>query len=107
MATFWLFLAFLATAQCNHGHHGHHSHHAHHAHHAPTAFATPLVSSFSHKLPGNSYMSVTRYFGGAGPTAVGAVADRLENQSRQGHAVQDNFHPWNPRFQVNLVKHIF
>jgi len=95
MGTFLAFLAAIwATAGANHGHHHHHA--------ASPPFQPPLISSFSHKLPGtNSYMSVTRYFNSRQP-------NHFENQSqqqRQGHAVQpDGFHPWNPRFQVLKVE---
>ena len=92
MGTFLVLLAFLATAWGNHGHHGGH----HHSHHLTASAPQPLISSFSHKLPGtNSYMSVTRYFNSR-------QLQQQENQSqqRQGHAVQDGFDPWNPRFKV-------
>ena len=96
MAIFVVILAILASALANHGHHAHRGNHGT-VGHATVGHATPFVSSFSHKLPGtNSYMSVTRYFG-----APGGIDRLRDNQSRQGHAVQDNFHPWNPRFQVN------
>ena len=114
-----LILQSLISVQANHpGHHHHHSHGSHsmihhdvppiqHAHN-PTS---QVVSSFSHKLPGtDSFMSVTRYFNGAFNADL--------NQSDGGHHEQeaaeqqrtrvinaqgDQFHPWNPRFQVRYL----
>ena len=99
-----VFAAILAAAWGNHGHHGNH-----HSLHSSITHQQPLISSFSHKLPGtNSYMSVTRYFNSRPSVDDGQLLLHQENQSqRQGHAVQDNgFHPWNPRFQVlTKIKH--
>jgi hypothetical protein len=72
--------------------------HPHHHHHHLQQQPTPLViSSFSHQLPGtNSYMSVTRYFGSS--SAPPALSEN-HNQT-----LQDNFHPWNPRFKVAKIE---
>merc|ERR1711953_1506894 len=97
-----VFAAILAAAWGNHGHHGNH-----HSLHSSITHQPPLISSFSHKLPGtNSYMSVTRYFNSRPSVDDGQLLLHQENQSqRQGHAVQDNgFHPWNPRFQVKRLE---
>jgi len=97
-----VFAAILAAAWGNHGHHGNH-----HSLHSSITHQQPLISSFSHKLPGtNSYMSVTRYFNSRPSVDDGQLLLHQENQSqRQGHAVQDNgFHPWNPRFQVKRLE---
>lgn len=70
------------------GNHNHQSHNHHHNH------QSTFLSSFSHQLPGtNSYMSVTRYF-----------TQNQTNLPRQGKEQQDNFHPWNPRFQIQRIE---
>ena len=100
-----VFAAILAAAWGNRGHHGNHGSHHHHSH-SSTSHQQPLISSFSHKLPGtNSYMSVTRYFNSRPNVDDGQLLHQENQSQRQGHAVQDNgFHPWNPRFQV-LLRH--
>jgi hypothetical protein len=87
-------LAFMASA--NHGHHGHMMHHSNNG--------GPLVSSFSHQLPGtNSYMSVTRYFNtqNGQQRALLPNSDIQEQPAQAGNGSgQDYFDPWNPRFKV-------
>ena len=106
-------------AKANHPHHHHHGgehhdgHHGHHHHHQMSddltenlSRSSPIVSSFSHKLPGTgSFMSVTRYFN----TNVkdhnhSNHADHAPEQERTRviNAQGDQFHPWNPRFQVGF-----
>jgi len=116
----YLILESLILVQANHPHH--HSHHGHHSmghdasehhasgHHAPVQVNTPLVSSFSHKLPGtNSFMSVTRYFNSAsGDHNLSAGHSNTNEEETQRtrviNAQGDQFHPWNPRFQVSRIE---
>ena len=69
----------------------------------------PFVSSFSHALPGtNSYMSVTRYFNQPSPAVPTHEATRTQVPSTSALSLNDplnqssgdNFHPFNPRFEV-------
>jgi len=93
----------LVIVQANHPH-SHHAHGHHPMPHDSGAEGGPIVSSFSHKLPGsNSFMSVTRYFN----------VDRSIDQNRSHgdqqrtrviNAQGDQFHPWNPRFQVSRIE---
>jgi len=108
-------------AKANHPHHHHHGgehhdgHHGHHHHHQMSddltenlSRSSPIVSSFSHKLPGTgSFMSVTRYFN----TNVkdhnhSNHDDHVPEQQRTRviNAQGDQFHPWNPRFQVSRIE---
>lgn len=81
LAFFLIMIHMPNACWANHGKHQHHHH----------ATAGPQVSSFYHQLPGtNSYMSVTRYFTTA--------------NSQNATKSQDNFHPWNPRFQVPRIE---
>lgn len=111
-------------AKANHPHHHHHGgghHDGHHGHHdlhhqmsdvdltENLSRSSPIVSSFSHKLPGTgSFMSVTRYFN----TNVkdhnhSNHDDDVPEQQRTTHVINaqgDQFHPWNPRFQVSRIE---
>jgi len=74
---------------------------ANHPHHHQHQQRPTIISSFSHQLPGTrSYMSVTRYFGST-PTAteLHPLPELHQNQS-----LQDNYHPWNPRFRVAKIE---
>ena len=77
--------------------------------HYQTVQNKPFVSSFSHALPGtNSYMSVTRYFNQPSPAVPAHEATRTQVPSTSALSLNDplnqssgdNFHPFNPRFEV-------
>jgi len=114
-----LILQSLISVQANHpGHHHHgHGHGSHSMSHGPSPIqhahnpTSQVVSSFSHKLPGtDSFMSVTRYFNGAFNSDLnqsdgGHHEQEAEQQrSRVINAQGDQFHPWNPRFQVSRIE---
>lgn len=103
----------------HHGHHGghHHDHgHDHDHHHQMSDDLTenlprslPIVSSFSHKLPGTgSFMSVTRYFNAnvKDHNHSNHEHDDVPEQQRTRviNAQGDEFHPWNPRFKVSRIE---
>merc|ERR1712043_15973 len=108
-------------AQANHPHHhghhgGHHHDHGHDHHHQMSDDLTenlprslPIVSSFSHKLPGTgSFMSVTRYFNAnvKDHNHSNHEHDDVTEQQRTRviNAQGDEFHPWNPRFKVSRIE---
>jgi len=108
-------------AKANHPHHHHHGgehhegHNGHHHHHQMSddltenlSRSSPIVSSFSHKLPGTgSFMSVTRYFNtNAKDHNHSNHDDHVPEQQRTRviNAQGDQFHPWNPRFQVSRIE---
>jgi len=108
-------------AQANHPHHhghhgGHHHDHGHDHHHQMSDELTenlprslPIVSSFSHKLPGTgSFMSVTRYFNAnvKDHNHSNHEHDDVTEQQRTRviNAQGDEFHPWNPRFKVSRIE---
>jgi len=94
-----IILLMASVASANHGHHHGHSG-AHHTHGPISQSSPPVVSSFSHVLPGtNSYMSVTRYF-----NTHGTAHEHETTLSEHNHSTEDNFHPWNPRFQVSRIE---
>jgi len=115
-------------AKGNHPHHHHgggghhddgHHHGGHHDHHHQMSDdltenlsrSSPIVSSFSHKLPGTgSFMSVTRYFNANvkdhNHSHNHNDDDDVPEQQRTRviNAQGDQFHPWNPRFQVSRIE---
>lgn len=113
-------------AKANHPHHhSHHDHGGHHHDHAHTHHQMsddltenlsipPIVSTFSHKLPGTgSFMSVTKYFNANVKEHNHSSNHHHDNEddvpdeqqrTRVINAQGDQFHPWNPRFQVSRIE---
>jgi len=113
LLAFMAFGLFTKKIEANHpgGHGGHHQHHSHHSNHQVQN--KPFVSSFSHALPGtNSYMSVTRYFNQPSPAVPTHEATRTQVPSTSALSLNDplnqssgdNFHPFNPRFEVARIE---
>lgn len=98
----------LSLATANHPKHHDHHHGMMEGHGDSPQFDT-IVSSFSHKLPGNSFMSVHRVFQVPVSQAVQRQPKHFRQQQQspfhpQHRAQTDNFNPFNPRFAIPRVE---